>query len=334
VAFDIARRVGGTLESRAVSPQRSGQQLDAAAYESYLRGRYFWNRRTKEAAEKAVGYFEQAIAAAPDYAPAYAGLADCYTLGDGRLLGLPRREAYGRATRAVLKALEIDERLAEAHVSLGAIKFHDWDWQGAEREFKRAIELNPNSALAYQWYGELLSALARHDEAVWAMERAQSLDPLELMVNGDLAWVYYMARRYDRALGQIQKTLELDPQMVWMHNLTGSVYRTMGLEKQAVEAYKKAMILSGARPRAVSHIADISGLYRWWLKQAGEGRREEFPLVTVYAALGQNDKAIGLLEEAYRERHSLLWVKVAPGFDRLRKDSRFIALLRRLGLES
>ena len=334
VAQAIAHRVGERLD-QAKHRSSSAEKISPEAYESYLRGRFFLNQRTREGVRKALNYFQKSIAEAPEYAPAYAGIASCYTDGDGMPLGLERREAYSRATAAVQRALDLDEGLAEAHAALGGIRFqYDWNWQGAEREFKRAVELDPNSAIGSQWYGELLSALGRHQEATAAMERAQRLNPIDVMTNGDLAWIYYMARQYDRAMAQAQKTLEMDPKLAWMHNLVGGVYRVKGLDKEAVESYKVALTLSGTTVEELKGVSDTMSLFRWRLRDAEKSGADSLPLVGAYAVLGENDKALAILERGYRDHRLMLWLKVAPALDGLRSDARFTDLLRRVGLET
>ena len=332
VARAIAHRVGERLDYQW---KHVAAKVSPEAYESYLRGRFFLNQRTREGVQKALSYFQKTIAEAPEYAPAYAGIASCYTDGDGMPLGLERQEAYSRATSAVRRALDLDEGLAEAHAALGGIRFqYDWNWQGAEQEFKRALDLDPNSAIAHQWYAELLSALGRHQEATAAMERAQKLNPIDVMTNGDLAWVYYMARQYDQAMDQAQKTLEMDPKLAWMHNLVGGVYRIKGMDREAVGSYKIALTLSGTSVDQLKGVSDTLSLFRWRLRDAERSGADSLPLVGAYAVLGENDKALAVLERAYRDHRLMLWLKVAPALDGLRSDARFADLLRRVGLET
>ncbi|HEY7543512.1 MAG TPA: winged helix-turn-helix domain-containing protein, partial [Blastocatellia bacterium] len=255
LSLAVTRQIGKRLDARASLP--SSQPVDADVYEAYLKGRYFWNQRTQEGARKAVEYFEQAISRDPTYAPAFAGLADSYTLGDGEYLGVGRDEAYQKAIAAARRAIELDPSLAEAHSALAAIKFqYEWDWEGADEEFKRAIALNPNSSIAHMWYGELLSATGRHAEAIETMEQARRLDPLDAMINSDLAWIYYMARRFDSALEQSRKALELDPSLAWVHWMMGTIYYRTGAEREAVEAYKKTLTMTGVVPEKLSAISD------------------------------------------------------------------------------
>lgn len=332
VALAIARQIDRALSATNGVGSKPSHRVDPQVYEAYLRGRYFWNQRTREGAKKAIGYFEQSLAKDASYAAAYAGIADCYTFGDGNFLGLPREEALEKATRAATRALELDDSLSEAHTSLGALRFHQWDWEGSEASFKRAISLNPNSALAWQWYGELLSATARHPEAIAAMEQAQRLDPLEVMINADLAWIYYMARHYDRALDQGRKTLELGD-VNWVRWIMGSIYRAKGMEQEALKSYQSALITGGVKPENLKNYGDVMSFYRGYVERAEKDPAIPAPL-NLYVLLGEKEKALGLLEDRYRKREDLLWINVLPDLDELRSEPRFQDLLRRLRFES
>jgi Tfp pilus assembly protein PilF len=185
--------------------------VNPEAYQLYLKGRYYWNKRTEEGFHKAIEHFNQAIEKDPNYALAYAGLADSYILL-GNFGLLPPKEEYGKAREAAMKALELDDALGEAHNALANVKaVYDWDWPGAEREYKRAIELNPGYATAHEWYGGLLSELGRHEEALAEIKRAQQLDPLSLIINTVSGWVLMQAGQDDLAIEQLRKTLEMDP---------------------------------------------------------------------------------------------------------------------------
>lgn len=332
VALAIAKQIDRTVNAANSKGTTPAQTVDPQVYEAYLRGRYFWNQRTREGAKKAIEYFEQALAKDSSYAAAYAGLADCYIFGDGNFLGLPRQEAFEKASAAANRALELDKSLSEAHTSLGALKFHQWDWEGSEVSFKQAISLNPNSALAWQWYGELLSSTGRHEEAIAAMEKAQRLDPLEPMINGDLAWVYYMARQYDRALEQGYKTLEL-ASVTWVHWIMGSIFHTKGMEQESLQSYRNALIAGGVKPENIRNYADVKSFYRGYVERI-EKNPNNPPPIGIYALLGEKEKAITALEHLYESRDDLLWIKVLPEYDGLRSDPRFQDLLRRLRLES
>ncbi len=333
LSLAVTRQIGKRLDARL--SLASSQPVDADVYEAYLKGRYFWNQRTREGARKSVEYFEQAISRDPSYAPAYAGLSDSYTLGDGQFLGVGRDEAYRKATEAARRAIELDSSLAEAHSSLAAIKFqYEWDWTGADEEFKKALQLNPNSSVAHMWYGELLSATGRHTEAIETMEQARRLDPLDAMINSDLAWIYFMARQFDRALDESRKTLELDPSLSWVHWMIGTIYHRTGMEREAVEAYKKNFTMTGVMPEQLSAISDVKGIYRWWLDKDLKRGENNAPRSILYIALGEKEKALDWLEKSYHARRGMLWLKVHPAFDPIRSEDRFKNLLHRLKLES
>jgi tetratricopeptide (TPR) repeat protein len=218
--------------SRHISPE---------AYEAYLKGRYFWSRRTPEALQKAVEYFQQAVDKDPSYALAYSGLADSHNmLGDYSYVA--PGEAFPRALALAAKALELDDTLAEAHSSLAFAKlFYDQDWAGAEHHFKRAIELNPNYAPAHQWYAiNYLLPLKRLDQSFTEVKRAQQLDPLSLIINASVGWQYYQARQYDQAIEQYRKTLELDPNFVTGHLWLGQVYEQKAMFEEALKEFQTA----------------------------------------------------------------------------------------------
>jgi adenylate cyclase len=218
VAGAIAEEINITLTPQEHAVLTSIGPVNTGAHELYLKGRYYWNKRTEEGVRRGIGYFQQAIEQDPSYSLAYAGLADCYNvLGFWNFI--TPKEAYPRAMQAATRALELDEALAEAHTSLAEAKVdYDWDWPGAEKEFKRAIELKPSYATAHEWYADyFLIAMGRQDEAIAEINRAQALDPLSLIINEDVGAVLYFARRYDQAIEQLRKTLELEPEFAATH---------------------------------------------------------------------------------------------------------------------
>jgi DNA-binding winged helix-turn-helix (wHTH) protein/TolB-like protein/Flp pilus assembly protein TadD len=314
---------------------------DREAHEYYLKG-YFFLHRTRAGGRKkeALEQFEQAIKKDPNYALAYAGLADCY-IGSRTL---PPVEAIARARVAVEKALEIDDSLAEAHASLGHIKHSfDWDWAGAEKEYKRAIDLNPNYAPTYSWYAAYLYAFGRTDEAIAMMKRAQELDlvsPRFLKVMGD---IFYCARQYDRALEHYRKTLEFYPNDPPAHSSIGMTYTHQGRYEEAIAMLQKGVALAEGSEHSLVNI----GYY-----YAKVGKRDEaqkaldrlnemskrgyvnpHTLASIYAGLGDKERALELLEKAYNERaSSMVLLKVDPMLDSLRAEPRFQDLLRRVGL--
>jgi serine/threonine protein kinase/Flp pilus assembly protein TadD len=344
---EIARQVSDQLRRRLTGEEKKRLSKryteNIEAYQLYLKGRYFWNKRTEKDMRKSLEYFQQAIEKDPNYALAYAGLADSYNML-ARFDALPSKEGFPRGKAAALKALGIDGTLAEAHTSLAHARlFYDWDWSGAERELKRAIELNPNNTSAHQWYTSYLSAMGRHDEAIARAKRAQELDPLSLVINTMVGRTFYFARQYDQAIEQFRKTLELDPNFALAQHFLGQAYEQKGMYDEAFAVFQKGITLSGGRSQMVAflgHAYAVSGKRGEALKTLDElkelsKRRYVGPynVALVYAGLGEKDQAFEWLQKGYEERSSeLLWLAVIPGFDSLRSDPRFADLLRRMGL--
>ncbi len=291
--------------------------------------------------EKGIEYFEQAVEKDPAYAVAYAGLADSYGLL-GTYEVLPPKEAMTKAEAAAVKALEIDDTLAEAHTSLGWVRTnYDWDWVGAEKEFQRAIELNPNYATAHHWYAIYLRRLGRHDEAIAAIERAQELDPLSLIINSFVGKIYLDARQVDQAIDHLRKTIEMDPNFAPAHRYLAAAFAIQGRYEEAIAEYKKAITLSGGstRDRApLAHTNSMSGRRAEAQKVLEELKAlskekyvSPYAMALIYTGLGEKDLAFEWLEKAYEERSFWLsFLKVAPSLDPLRSDPRFQDLLRRM----
>jgi tetratricopeptide (TPR) repeat protein len=318
---------------------------NAEAYQDYLRGRYFW-QKTGPGLNKGAEYFQQAIAKDPGYAQAYDGLADCNILLAVFGFSSPK-EAYPRAKEAALKSLEIDGTLAEAHTSLARIKAeYDWDWSGAEREFQRAIELNPSYATAYQWRGSVLTTMGRPEEAMANYRRALELDPLSPIINAALGQAFYYTRQYDQAIEQLQKTLELDPNLGVARAFLALAYLQKSMNKEAIAEFEKGLVISHGHVWA---LADLGYAYavagrrteaEKLLDQVNHLSRQEFvpadAMGHIYVGLGENGKAFEWLEKGY-ERHSLglagVDLKVDPLWDPLRSDPRFADLLRRMNLQ-
>jgi tetratricopeptide (TPR) repeat protein len=313
------------------------------AYQSYLRGRFHWNKRTGEAIRRAIEHFNQAIEQDPGYALAYAGLADCYVVPANPL---PPRERMPRARAAAMRALELDETLGEAHTTLARVlTLYDWDWAGAEREFKRAIELNPRYAVAHQWYGGYLVAMGRHDESLAERRLALELDPLSVIINFELGQAFYHARDYDRAIEQGHKTLELDPDFPPVYAYLPAAYEQKGMYTEAVAGYQKGRTLRGGTEWSLA-LAGLGHLYatsgrkgeaRAALDELQRQSRQEYvpadSMALICTGLGEKDQAFAWLERAYEERSfRLAWLKVEPRWDRLRSDPRFTQLLQRVGL--
>lgn len=316
---------------------------NAEACDLYLRGRFFWNKREKEDLERAIEYFKQALERDPSYAPAYAGLADTYVvLGSNRMC--PPGEAYPKAKAAALQALEIDENLPEVRTSLAAVRSdYDWDFSGAEEEYKRALQLNPNYATARHWYALLLSDLGRHEEAISEIYLAQKLDPLSSRINANVGLILYNARRYDQALEELKKALEIDDRHSATYEYMGMVYAEIGRHKEAIESIRKAIELGSNTADIDIDLACVYALARNMLEsrkilaRIKEHRKSSFVsaayIAAIHGVLGETDEAFDWLEKAYAERDpALCELKTAPRFDPLRTDPRFAVFLRKIGL--
>jgi tetratricopeptide (TPR) repeat protein len=317
---------------------------DTEAYRAYVKGRYFWDKRTEEGFQKAIEYFQQAIGKDPKYALAYAGLADCHNLLGGYGL-LPPKETYARGKAAAMKALELDEQLAEAHTALAfAQARYDWDRAGAEMEFKRAIELNPGYATAHQWYSHYSLIIAeRFDEAIAEVKLAQQIDPLSLAISSDAGYVNYFARRFDQAIEQSGKTLEMDPHWSPTYDFLGRAYVQKGRYAEAIAAFQKALKLNPDNPYflgplgrayAVSGRQDEALKILDQLKELSKRRYvKPYHFSIIYTALGDKDQGFAWLQKAYDERDDrLIFLKVDAAWDSLRSDPRFAKLVREVGL--
>ena len=330
-----------TGEEQRLLTRRYTENIDA--YEAYVKGRFWWNKRYDEGFRKAVDYFDQAIALDPDYALPYAGLADCYAIMSPYNLLSPE-ESYRKAKAAATKALEIDDRLAEAHTSLAHLRWlYEWDWTGAEAEFKRAIDLNASYPTAHQWYSVYLSAMARHDEAIARAKRAYELDSLSLPIIRDLARAYYQARQYDQAIATYMKSLELDPNHYRYNSWLELAYAQKGSYDLAVEVHLKAMKIIGAKPMEIATMEKVyrgSGWQGFCRKNLefmkGHADRNyvmSYNLARACALAGETNQALQWLEKAYTEHSDhLVLLRVDPIFDAVRADPRYVDLQRRIGL--
>jgi DNA-binding winged helix-turn-helix (wHTH) protein/TolB-like protein/Tfp pilus assembly protein PilF len=335
--------------ARALTPGGAGKGLltkryteNSEAHQLYLKGRYFWNKRTVEGLKKGIGYFSEAVEKDPSYAMAYVGLADSYGLLSD-YGGLAPKEAYTQARRAAMRALELDEGLAEAHAALGLIKTsYDWDWPGAEREYRRALELNPNYETAHQWYAEYLSGQGRHREAIAEIRRAKEINPVSLIINAVEVSILYIAREYDQAISQGQKALEMEPHFAEVYGYLRRSYDQKGMYKEAIAArqmHRKLAGLDAEETAALREAAAATSAGVYWQKrleqQAEEAKRDlstAVDMAEIYAQLGEKDRAFASLERAYEERSvMMMYLKVLPNFDPLRSDPRYADLLRRVG---
>jgi eukaryotic-like serine/threonine-protein kinase len=344
----IARAVADQVRVTVSPPEqtRLERRVVPAAYDDYLKGRSLWARRTPEGVQQALVLFQRAIAADPSFASAWSGIADCYIVFQGALLGLSEREAYPKAREAAMKALALDDTLAEAHTSLASIKGdYDWDWAGAEAEYRRAIDLNPSYATARQWYGEFLSPQRRHSEAIEQARRARELDPFAPAPNVSLAAAYARAGREDDALEQLKRTLQIDPNIAGVHFYLGQLYLRRGLHAQAIEELERAFSLTpGVRKvrAALGHAYAVQGQpekARQVLSELQQAAARTFvspyDVALIHVGLGDSDQAFAWLEKAYQARsYELVGLNVDWQVDPLRGDPRFADLVRRIGLRS
>ena len=346
VARAVARAIALTLTPNAQARLASARSVRPESYEDYLRGRYFWNRRTEAALKQALGYFQRAIAADPDDARAYSGLADCYSaLGASSVVGgLPPRLAMPEAKAAALKALQIDGALAEAHTSLAMVHLlYDWDLAASENEFRRALELDPEYTTAHHWYSHCLLVLGRTDESLAESKRALELEPLNLAVGVHLGWHYLYARQCDQAIEQFRKTLELDPAFPNAQRYAAWAYLQKGMPQEAITSLRAALRELGRDPEVegeLGHALGVAGRRAEALAML-EGLRQlsstryvsPYSVALVHAGLGDRDQALAWLEKAYVERSDyMLYLIREPMLDGLRSDPRFGALVRRVGL--
>ena len=343
VASAIADEIRINLTPQEQASLKNVKVVNPEAYESYLKGRYFWNKRTADGLKAALAYFQQAIEQDPRYAQAYSGLADTYTLlGDWQYAVMTPKEALPKAKAAAIKALELDSELGEAHTSLAfCLDGFDWDFDAAEKEFRRAIELNPGYATAHHWYAWHLSHTGRTEEAIAEMRKAEDLDPLSLIINSDLAELLVLAHSYDESIRQSRKTIEMDPNFALAHNQLGQAYFQKQMYEPAIAELEKSVQLSGGSPTCIANLARAyaaSGRRSEAEKLLSDLKKRSSPsaslasqIAIVYAALGDRDQAMNWLEKGYEERFNP-GVLLRPGFDPLRSDSRFQNLAHRMGL--
>jgi adenylate cyclase len=350
IQSDVGQHVAAALQVALLAREKEQVEKKGTenlkAYNLYLKGLYHFNKLTKEGLERAIEYFKQAIDKDPTYAQAYTWLAESYQwLGvNGQL---PTKEAFPKAEAAVRKALELDNTIPEPHLRLGFIRtFYDWDWSAAERGYKRALELNPNSAYAHNMYGIIyLTPMGRHEEGITELKRALELDPLSISAHNDFGWAFVHARQHDQAIEQFQKLLEMEPNLSQGHWGLGEAYLQKGMYKEAIAEMQKMVDLAGGS-------ADVEGYLGWAYGVAGQRdealkvldtlkeRAKQEPVdptafAFIYAGLGEKDQAIEWLQKAYEEpagSWELMWLKVEFMYDSLRSDPRFTELLKKVGL--
>ncbi len=346
VQEEIAKEISEKLRLKLTPAEQKRLTMrsteSAEAYQLYLKGRFFWNKRTQEGLRQSMAYFQQAIEKDPTYAAAYAGISDCNTVFVVRH-GMSSKEGLPRAKAAAMKALEIDNALAEAHTSLAHAMLHDWEWAEAEREFQRALELNPGDASAHSFFAEYLLAVERIDEAIEEIKKAQEIDPLSLIINTIVAWAFYFAGQYDEAIIQCHKALEIDSSFSWAHYRLGQAYEGKEMFAESIAELEKAKELYPGNTEilaALAHAYAASGsktkaqeILHELQEESDRGSCSAYDIALIHSGLGDNDQAFHWLEKAYQEHDgSIIHLKADPRLDGLHSDSRFTELVRRLGL--
>jgi TolB-like protein/DNA-binding winged helix-turn-helix (wHTH) protein/Tfp pilus assembly protein PilF len=343
VASAIADQIRISLNPQEQAALKTAKVVDPEAYQSYLKGRFFWNKRTADGLRAALAYFNQAIEEDPKYAQAYSGLADTYALlGDWQYAAMTTKEALPKAKAAAVKALELDSSMSEAHTSLGySLRAFDWDFDSAGKEFRRAIELNPSYATAHHWNAMNLGLLGRPKEALVEMRKAENLDPLSLIINSDLAEFLLLTHSYDESVKQSRKVIEMDPAFATGHKQLGDAYLLKQMDKEAVAELQEAVRLSGGSPICMADLARAcvaSGKMNEAVKLLSDLKKSSNASFTnapqiamIYASMGNNEEAMNWLEKAYEERFNPS-ILLRSGFDPLRSDPRFEDFLRRIGL--
>lgn len=347
VREEIAKQISAKLQLRLTGEQQQRMVRhhteNSEAYQLYLKGRFYWNKRTEDALKKGIEYFNQALEKDPRYALAHAGLADCYALMI-EYSSVPSKQTKDMAVASARRALELDSSLAEPHTSLAAISEYEWNWPEAEKQYRQAIELNPNYATAHHWYGVFLSGMGRSDEALREIKLAQQLDPLSLIINTGVGRILYNARRYDEALEHLLRTVEMDASFPEARFQLALVQEAKGMYDAAIAEYMKsselfgdkamagwagrAYVMSGKKAQAMELIKQLEELSR-------QKYVSPFLMARIYAALGDSDRAYEWLEKLYNDHsYYVIWLKVDPAFDSLRSDPRFESLLRRIGFTS
>jgi TolB-like protein/DNA-binding winged helix-turn-helix (wHTH) protein/Tfp pilus assembly protein PilF len=341
LARDIAEQVRANLSSEEQSLMARVGTVEPAAYESYLRGRSFWNQRTPGGLKQSIIHFQHAIELDPRYAEAYSGLADAYTALGYTSYWVPK-DSFPKARELANKALQIDPGLAEARASLAYVKlYYDWDWRGGEEEFQSAIAVNPNYATAHHWYSVLLTARGRHEEALSEIDRAHELDPLSVPINTDIGFELYYARRYDEAITQLRSVLQTSPKFSLAHLWLGRAYEQKGMYPEAIAEFEQAgtalkdwPVIIAAAGHAFArwgHKSDATAALRRMNELTKEEYVTPYGVALIFAGLNDKEQAIRWLQNAYEDRsHWLVWLNSDPRFDNVRSDPRFKELLQRM----
>lgn len=346
VARNITHQIQVQLTPEEHQRLSASHPVDPEAYKLYIKGRYFWVKRNRESFERAMSYFQQAIDRDPSYAAPYSGLADCHVLFGSSfdVGGKAPNEVQPQAKAAALKALELDNSLADAHNSIAYVKLtYDWDWPGAEAEFKRSLALNPGYAHGHHWYAHLLLSSGRRDEALAESNRALELDPVSPIINLHLGWHYLYTRQYDRAIEQLAKTLELDSDYALAHWYLGLAYEQKKMYPKALQEMGKAKDLLPGNLAVLCDIGhvyavsgDVSGAERVIAQLRKEATRRyvnAYEVALIHIGLGRNDQAFRSLNQAFREHSDMLvYLNVDPRLDSIRSDPRFASLIQRVGV--
>jgi eukaryotic-like serine/threonine-protein kinase len=344
VQEQISKAIAGHLriELSGADQRQLGKRdtENAEAYRLYLRGRYFWNKRTNEGVKQGLAYFQQAIEKDPGYALAYAGVADSYDVGTGSYLGLSAHESLPKAKAAALKALEIDDSLTKAHTTLAdTYVYYDWDFAKADQEFRRAIAANPNYPTAHQWYSECLYITGRYEEAIAEARRAQELDPLSPIISESVAWALFYARKYDDAIAQSKKTLQMDANLPAAHWDLADAYVQKKMYPEAVAEWQQALTLSGNPTLAATlgeayRLSGFQGFLRTWTDYNSKdpmGGLHPYGVARQFALMGRKDEAVSWLQKGFAARAGgMAFLKSDPVFDPLRSDPDFQALVKKM----
>lgn len=346
---EIARTIADEIQVKITPQERvrlaTTRVVDPAAHEDYIKGRFYWNKRTEEGLKRGIQYFQQAIDIEPSYAEAYDGLADCWQ-GLAWYGYMPSKDGFLRARAAATKALELNGSMAEAQATLAHVSAnYDFDWKAAEDGYRRAIALNPNYATAHHWYGDLLSAMGRPEQAIAESQRARELDPLSPLINAWLGWRYQFARRYDQAIVEYRKALDLDPSFAPAHLLLGQAYEEKKMLKEATAELEQAVKLSGGGAvylASLAHAYGVAGsrsdalkLIRQLENLAAQQRVSSYDVALAFVGVDDKDQAFSWLEKAVSDHAGrLMFLNVEPRFDSVRSDPRYAELARRLGFPS
>lgn len=341
VSQAVARQIRIKLTRQEVRRLATVREVSPGAYEAYLKGRHLWNKRTEEGMRKSITYYEDAIRENPEYATAYAGIADSYVMLACRGM-VPAKETFRKAKTAARKALDLDSELGEAHGSLAHVRLHDWDWEGLERDFQRAIELNPAEGIVYYWFGEFLMSLGRPDEAIAVTEKAFQTDPLSAVIGASLGMILYLARKYDQAATVLQHMQEISPEHFLPHMRMGLVRIQQARYKDAIQELKTAVHLAEQSTETLAALAMAHGAAGEKKEahaiaselESSQGKRYVLPynFAKIYAAGKNAEKGFEWLERAYDDGSpDLIELNSEPIFDPMRSDPRFSDLMRRVG---